>query len=396
MAKKLDHLKHSWDDSEDEGITHFVFCCLYAILFSGAGKVVIAVIIAAFWLQGAWAVALAAQPEPENFSRRDLPAPRLPALPGAVAIHEMMEQVSGENLARQIAVLQDAPEIPGRDALGSRYSFNPSLSSAAALISGTLAALGLSPAYITYTHTVINFPAPVVLTNVVATLPGYGSHRQQVYIVSGHYDTTAARTPGGWHYQTDPAPGADDDGSGISAMLEIARILSKHRFDYTVRFVAFSGEEEGLWGSQAYAQHLKESGEQVAGVFQMDMIAWDSNGDGKLELHAGTLPASQQLATAWAQVNESYQLQLNPRIFTANALTASDHSSFWNEGYPAILIVEDFSNDFNLGHYHTTSDTLDTLNLGYMQKMTKVTLGAVASLAGIFPPAAIYLPWAVR
>ncbi|MBI3944061.1 MAG: Zn-dependent exopeptidase M28 [Chloroflexi bacterium] len=356
----------------------------------------VVLIVAAIWLQAAGGIALALQPPPENFRSREISPPLLPVPPEVPAIRAMMDEVSQEYLAGQIATLQDAPEIPGMDALGSRYSFAPGLSSAAASISATLATWGLSPAYVTFTQSVAEFSAPVVLTNVVATLPGYGVHRQQVYIVSGHYDTTGARTPGGWHYQTDPAPGADDDGSGISAMLEIARILSKHQFDYTVRFVAFSGEEEGLWGSQAYALRLKELGEQVAGVFQMDMIAWDSNGDGKLELHAGNLPASQQLATAWTEVNESYHLELNPRTFTANALTASDHSSFWNQGYPAILIVEDFSTDFNIGHYHTTGDTLDTLNLAYMQKMTQATLGTVATLVGVLPQPSIYFPLAVR
>src|SRR5205823_6329304 len=107
-------------------------------------------------------------------------------------------------------------------------------------------------------------PAPVTLVNVIATLQSVtGLAKDRVYIVSGHYDSR----------NLDPldasgaAPGANDDASGTAAVIEMARVLSRMKFDATIVFACFAGEEQGLLGAAALAEKAKAEGWNVAGVF---------------------------------------------------------------------------------------------------------------------------------
>ena len=109
-------------------------------------------------------------------------------------------------------------------------------------------------------------------------------------LVTAHLDRTAASSP---NYQeiTDPAPGADDDASGIAAVVGIAERLValalRQKLQKTIRFVLFNAEEEGLVGSQAYARLQKSLGTPIVGVFQMDMIGYNRDPPRTWEVHAG-------------------------------------------------------------------------------------------------------------
>ena len=86
-------------------------------------------------------------------------------------------------------------------------------------------------------------------------------------IVCAHYDSTSTQA-------TTHAPGADDNASGTAAVMEMARVLAGYQFDYTIKFIAFSAEEWGLYGSRHYAQAAKQRGEQIVGVVNLDMIGY--------------------------------------------------------------------------------------------------------------------------
>ena len=105
---------------------------------------------------------------------------------------------------------------------------------------------------------------------MVGELPGTDP-RAGYYVVCGHYDATAVRTAN-WNWRTDPAPGADDNATGAALVLEAARVLSTQRFPWSIRFIAFSGEELGLLGSQAYVKkHLKEIKDRLKLVVNIDV-----------------------------------------------------------------------------------------------------------------------------
>jgi hypothetical protein len=211
--------------------------------------------------------------------------------------------------------------------------------------------------------------------NVVATKPGL-TDPDDIYIICAHVDSIS----------NDPynyAPGADDNASGVTAVMIAADILSQYDFDYTIRFVTFTGEEQVLRGSHEYAQDAYYAGDNILGVLNLDMIAYDSNADSIIELHAGTGADSIAIANLFADVVDTYDIDLAPQIITYGATNRSDHASFWDYGYDAILAIEDWQ-DFT-PYYHTTNDQLSTLNIPYFTEFVKASVGTVASMSCLLP-----------
>lgn len=225
--------------------------------------------------------------------------------------------------------------------------------------------------------------------NVVAELPGW-VHPERVHILCAHYDSTNNRG--------DPrlrAPGADDNGSGTVVVLLAADILRQYAFRDTIRFVHFTAEERGLWGSSAYAHHVAWEGEEIVDVLNLDMVAWDGRGAPDMDLHARDL-ASQEVAATFAGVVSAYGLDLVPETFSGAAATdASDHSPFWQVGIPAILAIENYepreAQDFN-PYYHSDQDLVANLQppncsscLAFFTAFARAALGTVAHRAGLLP-----------
>ena len=212
--------------------------------------------------------------------------------------------------------------------------------------------------------------------NVVATKPGL-TYPDDIYIICAHVDSRAET------HQTalTNAPGADDNGSGVTAVMIAADILSQYDFDYTIRFVTFTGEEQGLYGSHYYAQDAYYEGDDILGVLNLDMLGYNSDTYRSIDLHAGTMPGSIAIANLFSDVLDTYDIDLVPWVITAGATTASDHASFWGYGYSAILGIEDWSD--HTPYYHTTGDRLDTLDIAYFTDFVKASVGTVASMAGL-------------
>lgn len=317
------------------------------------------------------------QPHPRASAHQTGQATALPLS----LIQNLVDAVSQEAIAQHIQYLQDDPNTPGPDSLGTRYSYSPGLAHAAEYIGQQFAGLGLAVEYDEFLHN------GTVMTNVVATLPGIGAGSGGIYIVGAHFDSIGLRTPN-WNSQTDPAPGADDNASGTSVVLELARVLSQERFAHTLRFITFSGEEQGLWGSAHYAWEAQLTGQDIQGMINLDMVSWDSDGNRVMEIHAGTGVASIALAEAWEAALVEYDLNLVPQTWTLGATTRSDHASFWARGYPAILLIEDAfgsDSDFN-AFYHTTSDTFDKLDMSYSVDFARATVATLADLADPIAP----------
>ncbi len=323
----------------------------------------------------AMAPVMAAPPAPEEMLAPDLSG--IPTEPMPV-VAQMLDQVFQARLTAHICKLQDDDNGSYCNTQGSRWSHRTkALEEAVSYVAGRFNGLGLSVEYDPF----IWDTSP--MTNVVATLAGTDPTSQQIYIICAHMDSIALRESG-WDGYADPAPGADDNASGTAAVIEAARILSGYSFAYTVRFIAFAGEEQGLRGSAHYAAEAAARGDQIAGVINLDMIAWDRNQDEHMELHAGTDPDSFAIAQHLASAIQRYGLGLIPQTFTTTATRASDHASFWDQGYPAILAIEDTwygaTNDFNPS-YHTFEDTRDKLDADYLTQMAKAAIATLAELA---------------
>ncbi|MBN2384049.1 M20/M25/M40 family metallo-hydrolase [bacterium] len=176
------------------------------------------------------------------------------------------------------------------------------------------------------------------------------------------------------------APGADDNASGSVAVMVAAELLRDIELDRSIIFALWTGEEQGLHGSSAYAEHVYREKLDVLAVINFDMIAWDTVNGPIIELHANkqNVPQSMELAEYMASVIETYQLNLTTQLI-GNGTGASDHAPFWDYGIPAILGIEDF-NDFN-DYYHTVNDRLEYLNLPYFTEFVKAALATLVHLA---------------
>ncbi|PYJ85559.1 MAG: aminopeptidase, partial [Verrucomicrobia bacterium] len=122
-------------------------------------------------------------------------------------------------------------------------------------------------------------PQPVQVVNVVATLRGtQPESRDRIYVVTGHYDSRVTDVMNA----TADAPGADDDASGVAAVMEMARVMSKKNWDATIVFIAVAGEEQGLFGSTHWAKMAKEKNWNIAGMITNDIIGSSHADDGRV------------------------------------------------------------------------------------------------------------------
>jgi hypothetical protein len=207
-----------------------------------------------------------------------------------------------------------------------------------------------------------------LLSNIVAEKPG-SVFPERILLITSHFDDLPTEGP---------APGADDNASGTTAVMLAAEILGQYDFGCTLRFVNFGAEEYGLIGSEAYARQSYCASEDIRGVINLDMIAWNSPGsEPGMDLHAlSSVTGSDELATTFQKVVKDFNLDLTPDQ-PATITTRSDHASFWKYGFPAILASEDWQ-DFN-PNYHSPGDTLDSLgNMQYYVSMVKAAIGTMA------------------
>lgn len=219
--------------------------------------------------------------------------------------------------------------------------------------------------------------------NVVGTLPGL-VHPEQVVYITGHFDSISE--------DYDHAPGADDNASGTAAFLEAARVLSQYAFEYTIKFAGFNSEEEGLIGSGAYVDYIAGQGEDVIGCINLDMIAYRGTDPAPADLILYTNTASQGLAQLYEDAClEYFPTDLEP-VVLVEAISASDHASFWNHGYQAILAIEEeaWGGDF-CPWYHTSQDRIEQYPQDYPTHCATAAVAAAAQLAAPMQPDTPYL-----
>jgi len=201
--------------------------------------------------------------------------------------------------------------------------------------------------------------------NVYAIQPGY-LYPEKQYIICAHYDAVDDY-------------GADDNASGVAAVLEAARILSPYDFNYTLVYALWDEEEIGFFGSQYYAAQASLNQSDIIGVLNIDMIGWDSNADGLSDIHSSNIANSDSLANLLMITNSLYNLPLSPVIYNPGT-GQSDHSSFWNYGYGAVLLMEAYyGGDLN-PYYHSNADRIDKFDLNYFYNLSKLSIGTISTL----------------
>ena len=208
----------------------------------------------------------------------------------------------------------------------------------------------------------------IIATQVGKTNPG------AIYIVCAHYDSVADFC-------------VDDNASGTAAVLEIARILSTQCLDNTVVYALWDEEEIGLLGSQFYANQAAAAGDSILGVLNMDMIGYDGDevgqpGDNEFDIDFRDIAGSVAMKNDILAVLNAYPFDLN--VIEVNpGTTASDHSSFWNQGYSAVLVGESWETNDQTPFYHSSQDRFATLDLPYLHEMVKLVTAYMATKGGV-------------
>jgi len=251
----------------------------------------------------------------------------------------------------------------------------------------------------------------VNLGNAVAFLKGTDPNDKRVFLIGGHLDSRVTDVMN----RTSKAPGANDDGSGVSAVIESARILSKSSFPASVIFVAFSGEEQSLLGSKQLAEKVKKENWQLEAVLNNDMIGNPKAGEtGQvntrvLRVFSEGLPykdldkkamtirnlgfendsESRQLARYIKEITEQYVKGLEIKLIYRNDrfLRGGDHTSFVNNGFPSVRLTEYYENydhqhqDIRIENGKQYGDLPEFIDFKYLKKNVAANIAVLASLA---------------
>lgn len=227
---------------------------------------------------------------------------------------------------------------------------------------------------------------PFSTTNIIAEVPGT-TKPEEVVLVGAHYDAFFA--------------GADDNSTGVAALMELARVLSQYKFERTVRFVGFDLEEFGLVGSSRYVEAQNGVPERIVASVIFDCIGYYSTKPGSQASLPGlpTPSAGDFLAviandTSSTRASEVYALNdalklmkvvpiIAPRDGTGPVtgnLMRSDHTPFWLRGGEALFFTD--TADFRNPNYHKETDTLDTLEPTSFRQAVRLSAATLAFWAG--------------
>ena len=218
------------------------------------------------------------------------------------------------------------------------------------------------------------YPGWIVGNDVVATLPGTDPSSDEVYVLVAHYDTMNRLVAGG------PCVGANDDSSGVALLLAAAKLMSQYSFNHTVVFLAVDGEEQGLYGSHAYAEEALKNNDNIAAAISIDMIGTRAPGIRNTEVMvAGEINnVSNWIVNFTVNVNQRYPEFLNFTIIKDDPFNhGSDHKPFLIRGYDAVL-VEEAANDYD---WHRTSDVIKNMDISYTVEASRLVLATVAEMA---------------
>jgi hypothetical protein len=252
-------------------------------------------------------------------------------------------------------------------------------------------------------------PNPTLVENVVAIQRGT-ERPNQVVIITGHIDSRVTDPMNA----TSDAPGANDDGSGTAAVIEAARVLSRHRFPATIVYAALSGEEQGLIGGRILADYARAQGWQVVANLNNDIIGNSCSSDGVCDdAHVRVfsegprwqghedLAARQRslggendapgrnLSRYLATLAEDLSLGIEVRQIWRNDRfgRGGDHTEFLNAGFPAVrfsVAVENYNwqhQDLRTENGIVYGDTIDRMDFPYLRKVTALNVAAIAGLA---------------
>ena len=253
------------------------------------------------------------------------------------------------------------------------------------------------------------------LGNAIGLLKGTDPLDKRIIIISGHLDSRVSDVLN----STDYAPGANDDGSGVAAVIESARVLSKSKFPMSILFVAVSGEEQGLLGAKMLSDKAKADNWEIEAVLNNDMIGNNSfdapknDGTPKLRVFSEGLSAfeteksaakirslglendgnARQLARYVKEIGEKYVNNIDIKLIYRNDrfLRGGDHTPFVNQGFTAVRLTDYYENydhqhqDIRTENNKKYGDLIEFMDFDYLKTNTAVNVAVLANLAKSTP-----------
>lgn len=228
------------------------------------------------------------------------------------------------------------------------------------------------------------------LVNVVAWLPGRDPNR--VVVIGAHFDSCICSVSN--LDATSDAPGADDDGSGTVAVMELARIVAQHfpeGLDASIAFVLYTGEELGLLGSTQFAERLQREGRTVTAAFTDDIVGNVTAEDGRVDSMSVRVFAVDSLALGGSElaryvwgIGATYQpaFEVVPVLRLDRLGRGGDHAPFHRQGLPALRFTERLE---NYRRQHLPTDALANVDFSYVARVARLNLATVVSLAAAPP-----------
>ncbi|QNP44989.1 M20/M25/M40 family metallo-hydrolase [Sphingomonas sediminicola] len=333
-----------------------------------------------------------------------------PASPDA-KLKEIIAPVSGAQMKRTVEKLVS---FGTRHTLSSQTDPKRGIGAALDWTQGQFKSFGLPTERPCDTFTGTRIPTPTRICDMIAVQRGT-ERPNDVVIITGHIDSRVTDPMNA----KDDAPGANDDGSGTAAVIEAARVLSKHKFPGTIVYAALSGEEQGLYGGKVLAAYSKAQGWNVVANLNNDIIGNSCGSDGvcndkvvRVFSEGPRWQGHEQLAKDLRSLGgendapprnisrylDSLADRLNIGLDVMQVWRndrfgrGGDHTEFLNAGYPAVRLsvaVENYNwqhQDLRTENGIKYGDTIENMDFPYLEKIAKLNVAALAALANAPPP----------
>lgn len=261
----------------------------------------------------------------------------------------------------------------------TRHSKSPLLNDAGDWIMNELRGFGYRDTfYHSFKSTIDN--EEFELRNIVCKKKGID---EKLIMVCAHYDCIMECKED----SVSRAPGANDNGSGVSAIIEMARVLANENLRHSIQFVFFSGEEQGLLGSKSYAKYIKENGMDLYRLVNLDMIGYpffapntviierDNNTNVKHNQVMENDTESIEFGEMMKDMTSAVGLQ-----FHLDSIYDSDYEPFEAKGYVVIGAYDGSADSINNPHYHSSSDIPENIDWDYLTSVTKLVLATVLKI----------------
>jgi Zn-dependent M28 family amino/carboxypeptidase len=275
------------------------------------------------------------------------------------SITSLLELVSRDNIERWINTLSS---------FHTRHTKSPLINQAAYWLKNELLSLGYSNVYF---HDYVE--SDYQLKNVICRKQGI---TPKVIIICAHYDSIMEDA----NNAEERSPGANDNASGVSVLLELARILFLFQLNHSIQFVFFSGEEQGLWGSRKYSEYIKDSTISISRLINLDMVGHPPPLNPKrviIERDIGNKVSSNESdSQALGQIMKEIATKYTDLEVNFGDIYDSDYMPFEALGYTVVGVYDGGEESPT---YHSKNDLPSSLNIGYIASVAKMVLATVVS-----------------